>query len=90
MSSSERTDSPITVVSTAEMAARRDEDETSQLRRENEALKLRLAQAEERQTATSEILRVISQSQRDAQPVFDVIAANARKLCEAALGGVWT
>ena len=34
-----------------------------------------------RQTATSEILRVISQSPRDVQPVFDTIAAAALKLC---------
>src|SRR5262249_5459824 len=28
-----------------------------------------------------------SQSQRDVQPVFDVIAANARKLCEPSIAG---
>ena len=44
----------------------------------------------EQQTATSEILRVISQSQRDVQPVFEAIAANARKLCGATFGGVYT
>ena len=43
-----------------------------------------LTESLEQQTATSEILRVISQSQRDVQPVFETIAANARKLCEAA------
>ena len=45
-----------------------------------------LTEALEQQTATSEILRVISQSQRDVQPVFETIAANARKLCDADLG----
>ena len=49
-----------------------------------------LTESLEQQTATSEILRVISQSQRDVQPVFEAIAANARKLCEAIFGSVWT
>jgi signal transduction histidine kinase len=48
-----------------------------------------LTEALEQQTATSEILRVISQSHRDVQPVFEAIAANARKLCEATLGIVF-
>src|SRR5262245_12939670 len=37
----------------------------------------------ERQTATSAILRVISSSPTDVQPVFDAIAANAARLCDA-------
>src|SRR5499425_2324054 len=37
-------------------------------------------------TATSEILRVISSSPTDVQPVFDAIAANAARLCDAVNG----
>jgi GAF domain-containing protein len=47
-----------------------------------------LQESLDRQTATSEVLRAISRVQTDAQPVFEIIAASALRLCGAGYGQV--
>ena len=55
---------------------------------ELEARNKALTESLERQTATSEILRVISSSPTDTQPVFDTIIRNAVRLSGAMWGSV--
>jgi GAF domain-containing protein len=50
---------------------------------ENVRLFNELKESQERQTATSEILGVIASSPTDVQPVLDVVAENAARLCES-------
>ena len=48
-----------------------------------------LQEALAQQTATSNVLRIISSSPGDLQPVFESMLANAAKLCAAAYGTMW-
>ena len=58
--------------------------ENVRLFRELEVRNAELTESLDQQTATSEILRVISQSPTDVQPVFDTIVRNGMRLTRAA------
>ena len=60
--------------------------ENVRLFKELEAKNRELTTALDTQTATSDILRVISRSQTDVQPVFDAIVVSAVRLLAADTG----
>src|SRR5262249_44757719 len=63
--------------------------ENTRLFDEVQARTRELSEALERQTATSEVLQVISSSPGDLQPVFETILANATRICEAKFGSMY-
>ena len=56
---------------------------------ENTRLLSELRESLERQTATSEVLSIISSSAGELQPVFETMLAKATALCEASYGTMW-
>jgi len=64
--------------------------ENVRLFRELEARNEEVTEALQQQTATSEVLRIISSSPTDVQPVFEMIARNAVTLCDGQFSGVFT
>src|SRR5499425_1463912 len=57
---------------------------------ENTRLLNELRESLQQQTATAEILRIISSSPTDVQPVFDTIVRNFVSLCGSIFGAIYT
>ena len=63
--------------------------ENTRLFEAEQASKRELQESLERQTAISEVLRVISRSPTDIQPVLDAVAERAARICEARIADIF-
>ena len=70
----------------APAVARRRKSSDADLQERVRALTRELTEAREEQAATSEVLKVISKSPGDLEPVFQAMLENATRICEAKLG----
>ncbi len=77
-------------ITKAELAAQVEASRKSLARERAKAARLQktMAETQQREAATREILRVISASPSDAQPVFEAIVAHAARICDAEFSAV--